>query len=139
MSTEITGLESESYDYIVVGGGTSGLVVAARLTEDPNVRVLVLEAGANRLNDPRITIPGLAAQTYDDPDFDWCMKSIPQVCQTQCPLSLLDTILTVCSHSQDLMAESLPNQLAEYWVVRQQSIWAWSSTLPKQGSILGSS
>jgi choline dehydrogenase-like flavoprotein len=34
-----------TYDYIVCGGGTSGCVVAARLAEDPNVKVLVIEAG----------------------------------------------------------------------------------------------
>ena len=33
------------YDYVVVGGGTSGLVVASRLTEDPSVRVAVLARG----------------------------------------------------------------------------------------------
>ena len=38
-------MAATTYDYIVVGGGTSGLVVAARLTEDPNVSVLVIEAG----------------------------------------------------------------------------------------------
>lgn len=65
-------LESEIFDFIIVGGGTSGLVAASRLTEDPSVKVLVLEAGANRLDDPRITTPGLATSTYDDPDFDWC-------------------------------------------------------------------
>ena len=32
------------YDFVVIGGGTAGLVVAARLTENPNVRVGVLEA-----------------------------------------------------------------------------------------------
>lgn len=72
-------LESEKFDYIVVGGGTSGLVVATRLTEDPNVKVLVLEAGSNRLDDPRIVTPGLAASLYDDPEFDWCFMSTPQV------------------------------------------------------------
>ncbi|CZR51596.1 related to aryl-alcohol dehydrogenase [Phialocephala subalpina] len=71
-------LDTEKFDFVVVGGGTSGLVVASRLTEDPNVKVLVLEAGANRLDDPRIVTPGLAASTYDDPDFDWCFMSTPQ-------------------------------------------------------------
>lgn len=41
-----------SYDYVVIGGGTAGLVVAARLSENPDVSVAVLEAGANRLDDP---------------------------------------------------------------------------------------
>lgn len=69
----------QQYDYIIVGGGTSGLVVASRLTEDPAVSVLVLEAGSNRVSDPRIAIPGLAASTYFDPEFDWCVTSVPQV------------------------------------------------------------
>lgn len=72
-------LDTEKFDFVIVGGGTAGLVVATRLTEDPNVKVLVLEAGANRLNDPRIKTPGLAASLYDDPEFDWCFMSTPQV------------------------------------------------------------
>ena len=72
-------LDFEKFDFVIVGGGTSGLVVATRLTEDPDVKVLVLEAGANKLNDPRIVIPGLAPSLYDDPDFDWCFMSVPQV------------------------------------------------------------
>jgi choline dehydrogenase-like flavoprotein len=72
-------LATKTFDFIIVGGGTSGLVVASRLTENPNVNVLVLEAGANRLDDPRIVTPGLAASLYDDPDFDWAWMSTPQV------------------------------------------------------------
>lgn len=80
------GLQSAVYDFVIVGGGTAGLVVANRLTEDANVRVLVLEAGTNRLDDPRINVPGLGPATLEDEDFDWNFKSVPQVRSTPLPL-----------------------------------------------------
>lgn len=76
-TSSLEGLDAR-YDFVVVGGGTAGLVVASRLTEDQNVRVLVLEAGANRLKDPKIAVQGLAASTYFDPDYDWCITTAPQ-------------------------------------------------------------
>ncbi len=48
-SAETAVVDSKVFDYIIVGGGTAGLVLAARLTEDPNVQVIVLEAGEKRL------------------------------------------------------------------------------------------
>lgn len=72
-------LDTSKFDFVIVGGGTAGLVVAARLTENPDIRVLVLEAGADRRHDPRIKIQGLCLSTYFDPDFDWCLSTEPQV------------------------------------------------------------
>jgi choline dehydrogenase-like flavoprotein len=49
---------SKTFDFVVVGGGTAGLALAARLTEDPELTVGVLEAGQNRIVDPNILVPG---------------------------------------------------------------------------------
>lgn len=71
--------EGGEYDYIIVGGGTAGLVVASRLSEEGDKSVLVIEAGANRKGDPRIDTPGMMTTLYDDPDYDWAFMTEPQV------------------------------------------------------------
>jgi choline dehydrogenase-like flavoprotein len=67
-----------SFDFIVVGGGTAGLVIAARLTEDPNVTVGVVEAGKYKMNDPLIDTPTAFVQTFENPEYEWCMYTTPQ-------------------------------------------------------------
>ncbi|KAK9489782.1 hypothetical protein V1508DRAFT_400526 [Lipomyces doorenjongii] len=66
------------YDYVIVGGGTAGLVIAARLSEDESVNVAVLEAGQLRLDDPIITTPLLSNAARGNPTYDWLFETIPQ-------------------------------------------------------------
>lgn len=68
-------------DYIICGGGTAGLAVASRLSEDENVTVAVLEAGGNALNDLLVDAPSMYTQTWGNPNYDWDYKTVPQVCQ----------------------------------------------------------
>lgn len=66
------------YDFIICGGGTAGLVVAARLTENEDISVGVLEAGESRLGDPIVDSPVMFMQTFNNPDYDWQITTTPQ-------------------------------------------------------------
>lgn len=66
------------FDYVVCGGGTAGLVVAARLTENPDVTVGVIEAGKNKLDDPLVDIPTAFPMQFSNPEYDWAYKTTPQ-------------------------------------------------------------
>lgn len=68
---------ASSPDYIIVGGGTSGLVVASRLSEDPEVQVLVLEAGKDLTSDIRVNVPAFW-MTLLGSDAAWLFQTVPQ-------------------------------------------------------------
>ncbi|KAL7918871.1 hypothetical protein ACQKWADRAFT_323458 [Trichoderma austrokoningii] len=72
------GSVAEKFDYLVVGGGTAGLTVANRLTEDASIRVLVIEAGQDHSQNPLALIPGLVVGMYGKPEYDWNFSSTPQ-------------------------------------------------------------
>jgi choline dehydrogenase-like flavoprotein len=78
------------YDFIIVGGGTADLTVAARLSENPKWQVGVLEAGAANIGDPMIVVPALCFQTPGNPQYDWAHKTTPQVSSSsQCSFQAL--------------------------------------------------
>ncbi len=65
-----------TYDYIIVGAGSAGCVLANRLTEDPSVSVLLLEAGGADLN-PFIHVPGGIPKLFG-PRVNWRFFTVPQ-------------------------------------------------------------
>ena len=67
---------TETYDFVVVGGGTAGLVTATRLSELADVSVLVIEAGSAK-DDRLLEVPELWSQTNLS-EFDWSYLTEPQ-------------------------------------------------------------
>ena len=68
--------QAENYDYIVIGAGSAGCVIANRLSADPSVRVALLEAGGRDTN-PWIHIPVGYFKTIHNPKTDWCYETEP--------------------------------------------------------------
>lgn len=67
-------MKPQEYDYVVVGAGAAGCVVAARLAEDRNLRVAVLEAGGPD-RALQIRIPAANVATGGDPRFNWAYQT----------------------------------------------------------------
>lgn len=76
-------VKATDYDFVIVGGGTAGLTLATRLSEDPNTTVVVLEAGEEHLADPRINTPALWPALLGS-DVDWNFVTEPQVSEFHC-------------------------------------------------------
>jgi choline dehydrogenase-like flavoprotein len=69
------------YDYIVIGSGSAGGIVASRLSEDPNATVLLLEAGDSDRT-PLVRKPGMVGVVHQVKQlkrrFDWGFATVPQ-------------------------------------------------------------
>jgi choline dehydrogenase len=66
----------QTVDYLVVGAGTAGCVVASRLSEDPWAKVALLEAGGSDLS-LRIQVPIGYGRTFFDPRINWMFETAP--------------------------------------------------------------
>ncbi|KAI0024722.1 GMC oxidoreductase [Xylariomycetidae sp. FL0641] len=73
----ITQVTCQTFDYVIAGAGTCGLVIANRLSEDPNLRVAVIEPGQDVRNNINVTNPALFTTAFNT-SIDWLYQTVPQ-------------------------------------------------------------
>ncbi len=120
----------ESFDYIIVGAGSAGCVLANRLTKNPKNKVLLIEAGGRDLN-PWIHIPVGYFKTMHNPMTDWCFKiqSDPGVYGREMNYPRGKTLGGSSSINGLLYIRGQSNDY-DYWRQLGNVGWSWNDVLP---------
>ena len=118
------------FDYVVIGGGTAGLVIAARLSENPDVSVCVLEAGKDHSTNVDTIIPGTLPTHFTLSVLTPCLRiRFQEHGQPRCRLDVFHSPATsperTTNHDQsvsvmrDLSHLKCPNRItvAKVWAV----------------------
>ncbi|HUE93094.1 GMC family oxidoreductase [Pseudomonas sp.] len=120
----------DSYDYLIVGAGPAGCLLANRLSADPAVRVLLLEAGG-RDNYPWIHIPVGYLYCIGNPRTDWCYDTVAEPGLNGRALKYpRGRVLGGCSSINGMIY--MRGQARDYdgWAAAGNPGWAWADVLP---------
>nr|Q3L243.1 RecName: Full=Pyranose dehydrogenase 2; Short=PDH 2; AltName: Full=Pyranose:quinone oxidoreductase 2; Flags: Precursor [Leucoagaricus meleagris]AAW82998.1 pyranose dehydrogenase [Leucoagaricus meleagris]AAW82999.1 pyranose dehydrogenase [Leucoagaricus meleagris] len=119
------------YDFIVAGGGTAGLVVASRLSENSKWNVLVIEAGPSNKDTPETRIPGLA-DNLPGTRTDWNYTTIPQDALGGRSLNYSRAkVLGGCSTHNGMVYTRGPRDDWNYWAeITDNQALKWDNVLP---------
>ncbi|GKZ27311.1 hypothetical protein AbraIFM66951_004894 [Aspergillus brasiliensis] len=123
---------TQTYDYLIIGGGTAGLVVATRLSANPDVRVGVIEAGDAGFDDPNITNPGKISAMLHNPKYDWMYQSTPQAQNQNRSHHIPRGKVLGGSSAINFMAYGRPSavDLDDWSTAVGSSDWSWAGLAP---------
>ncbi|KAI0154523.1 oxidoreductase [Xylariaceae sp. FL1272] len=120
-------MSPDSFDFVIVGGGTASIVLASRLAEFADQSVLVLEAGADHTDDPRIKTPALYTTLFDT-EIDWRFKTAPQPTLNRRSISLHQGKTLGGSSCMNAQIYAPPTQaVLDAWVELGNPGWGWST------------
>src|SRR5881227_142791 len=119
-----------SFDYIVVGGGTAGCVLANRLSQDPDVSVLLLEAGGKD-NWIWIHIPVGYLYCIGNPRTDWCFLTQPETGLGGRSIGYArGRVLGGCSSINVMIYMRGQSRDWDHWAALGNRGWGWDDVLP---------
>lgn len=125
---------TESFDYIIVGAGSAGCVLANRLTEDPDVKVLVLEAGPWDFKwDWRLHMPSALSYPMMSKTYNWDYRTVPQKNLANREMHMPRGRVLGGSSSINGMAYVRGNAMDyERWAAEDASLshWSYANVLP---------
>ena len=117
-------------DYIIIGGGSAGCVLAARLSDDPDCHVVLLEAGGEDLN-PLIHIPAGYIKTMVNPAMNWMFETEPEDSSGNRRIAIPRGKVLGGSSAINAMLY-VRGQAADYdgWAQRGNLGWSYDDVLP---------
>lgn len=126
-------MNTDVFDYVVVGGGTAGNVVAARLSEDPSVTVCVLEAGPSDVGDDDV----LRLERWMgllDSGYDWDYPVEPQSSGNSFMRHARAKVLGGCSSHNSCIAFWAPAEDLDDWAAVGCTGWSAADLFPSTGA-----
>jgi len=125
-----TGSTGDEFDYVIVGAGSAGCTLAARLSEDPDVTVAVLEAGGHDRN-IWIHIPVGYMKTLDMPRLNWRFWTEPEPYIYNRKISIpRGRVLGGTSSINAMLYVRGQKQDYDGWVELGNEGWSWKEVLP---------
>jgi len=120
----------KEFDYIIVGAGTAGCVLANRLSADPNVSVLLLEAGGKD-DYFWIHVPVGYLYTIGNPRTDWCFKTEPDPGLNGRSIGYArGKVLGGCSSINAMIYMRGQRSDYDHWAAQGLRGWSWDDVLP---------